>query len=138
MRLCGLNCWLLWGGSLAFLAFLYSDKKNGKADIFFPPTLADQIFYFIGLGLTLGALCILFWSIRPSDWSLPLDADRLDDLDEHFDSEDKFSVYVKNEYLDVTSFCMKKLAEKVLMLNISINMLFIGAIILLVLKYFGG
>ena len=130
----------LFGGGLAFLAFLYSDKvkDTNTRDIFFPPTLADQIFYFIGLVLVIGALCILFWSIRPSDWALPLSADRLNKLQADFPTRKAFLSYIKDEYMEANSFCMKMLDRKVKNLAVSINMLFIGAIILLVLKYFGG
>ncbi len=129
----------LLGGGLAFLSFMYSGKTpQGKADIFFPPALADRIFYFIGLGLVLVAMGVLFWAILPRDWSLPLDAKRLNNLDDHYTSKNKFLLYVKNEYLESLAFCMRQLAKLVRMLNASLVMLFIGAIILLVLKYFGG
>jgi hypothetical protein len=129
----------LFGGTLAFLSFLYSGRtKQGKADIFFPPNLDERILYFIGLGLVLGALFILFWSIKPSDWALPLDAKVLSRLEDNYTNKSKFLAYVNEEYLDTISFCMGMLAKKIQLLGVSINMLFMGAIILLVLKYFGG
>lgn len=129
----------LFGGGLAFLSFLYSGKtQEGRADIFFPTNLDERIFYIIGLGLFLAAICIFFWAIRPSDWALPLSVSEVSKLEEHYNTKDKILEYVKDEYLTATNFCMNQLAIKVKLLDTGANMLFIGAIILLVLKYFGG
>jgi hypothetical protein len=129
----------LFGGGLVFLSFLYSGKDaSGRADIFFPPNMDGRIFYIIGLALFLGALCIFFWAIRPSMWAMPTEASEIARLEERYNTRNKFLIYLKDEYTEAIEFCMKQHEHKVKLLDIGTTMLFIGAIILLVLKYFGG
>ncbi|HTE57144.1 MAG TPA: hypothetical protein VK694_00210 [Verrucomicrobiae bacterium] len=129
----------LIGGGLVFLSFLYAgDNNGGMGDIFFPSKLDSQIFYAIGLGSFLGALCVLFWAMRSTTWALPIDQKELAKLEERYNSKGKFLVFLLEEYNEAYAFCKQQHLKKVALLDIGTNMLFIGAIILLVLRYFGS
>lgn len=121
------------GGGLALLSFLYA-----AGDLFIPIELYGRIFYFTGLALTISALVILFYSLKPVQWLIPVDFKEIEKFEARKTKKDDYLVHLKEEYVTTLRKNMGKYQFKQNLLNISSNQLIIGAIILLVLKFFNG
>jgi len=119
------------GGGLAVMSFLYAG-----GDLFIPHENYGKIFYFTGIALVVTSLGTLFHALGSVVWKLPGEFRRLDRLD--FRSETDFINYVKEEYIDCNTKNLDKYQRKQSYLNTASLQLVIGAIILLVLKNFGG
>ena len=119
------------GGDLAVLTFLYSDGNT-----FIPKQTYGQVFYFIGLGLTILGLGYLFSAIRPKYWEFPTEHKDLEKMD--FDSELEYLDYVKERYLYCYNIDIKVYEDKQKLLNTSFYLLIFGAIILTIIKVLGG
>jgi len=126
----------LLGGGLALLTFLYSNP-NPKNPLFLPSELYGKIFYFAGLVLIVGALSALLHATRPSGvWEVAPEADKLKRLSE--DDQAKYLAYVSKRYLVCYKNNCKEYSTKHKFLNMSFYPLVFGAIILIVIKLFGG
>lgn len=127
------------GAILALLAFLYSGSTDRNVNtlrrLFIPDTQYGMIFYFLGLGFLLYALAKLVHGARPNGrWGVPIDLHSLESLDEK--DTVKYLMKLKNEYIKVARDNMSEHAKKHEALRDSFYPLLIGAILLVVLKYF--
>src|SRR5262245_21371082 len=88
----------LMGGGLVFLSFIYAPRGGQpRSDLFFPHNLDSQIFYVIGLVLTLGALGLFFKAFTPTNWALPAEAKEMKRLGK-FKSKADFLTFLVDEY----------------------------------------
>lgn len=129
------------GAALALLAFLYSGATDTSAPtaerLFIPAELYGVIFYFIGLGSLLFALAKLIHGARPNGvWTVPLDLEQLEKLELNERSETQYLTYYKDEYVKATRANLKQHAKKHEAIRDSFYPLLIGAIVLIVLRYF--
>lgn len=130
------------GATLALLTFLYAgaSKDNGAAlstqeRLFIPHELYGLIFYFAGLACLLYALAKLVHGAKPdATWSVPLEQDDYIGLNEK--DEVVFLTKLKDEYVKTTSSNLKVHSKKSAALKDSFYPLLIGAILLVVLRYF--
>jgi len=122
----------LTGAGLALLTFLYAD-----GEIFIPTEIYGQIFYTVGALLNIGALATLLFATKPSGtWELPPEIDTLESLDEK--DERKYLEYIKNRYITCYKSNAKHYQTKQRLMNMSFYPLVFGAIILIIIKLFGG
>jgi hypothetical protein len=119
------------GGGLALMTFLYSDRR-----LFIPHEVYGKIFYFVGLGLILGALGILFHALRAMPWEFPIETKDLKKLPTK--KKVKYLEYTKERYLICYDINIKAYETKQKYLNMAFYPLIFGAIILVVLNLFGG
>lgn len=127
------------GGGLATLTFLYAGGET-----FIPTQTYGKIFYFVGLGLLLGAIATLLnvllrkmskeFSIEEKD----IEAIEFPSTKDFLENEEAYLKYVKDRYyfaykmnVKVYEYCCKWQGRAFLPL-------LIGAIILAVLKIFGA
>lgn len=118
------------GGGLATLAFLYA---NG--DTFIPKEAYGKIFYFIGLGLVLGALVLLFISMLPRYWEFSIDHQVIEKLE--FKSKKEYLSNMKEAYLSAYKHNLQVYEKNHKFLSYGFYPLIFGVIILVVLKLFG-
>lgn len=118
------------GGGLVALTFLYSG-----GDTFIPPQVYGKIFYFVGLGLVLGALIVLFIALLPRHWEFSIEDTDLEELS--FVTKRDYVEYVKNRYMTSYKMNLNTYESNHKLLNRGFFPLIIGAIILTVLKIFG-
>ncbi|HSW66684.1 MAG TPA: hypothetical protein VLI54_06115 [Bacillota bacterium] len=130
------------GASLALLTFLYAGASNPDGHkltvherLFIPHDLYGLIFYFAGLTLVLYALAKLIHGAKPDSlWSVPFEQEdfiTLKDTDERIYLEK-----LKNEYVKTTASNLAVHDRKSCALKDAFYPLLLGAIVLVVLRYF--
>ena len=132
------------GGILALLAFLYANppaptnghtKLTTQQRLFIPHALYGQIFYVMGFGLLIFALAKLIHGARPNSlWYVPFETDDYESLNEN--DETKYLVSLKDEYVKCMKANKEEHATKSNALRDAFYPLLIGAIMLIVLRYF--
>jgi Ca2+/Na+ antiporter len=127
------------GGGLALLTFLYSGKTHsGKVDLFIPHQVYGMVFYFGGLVFVLFAIALLFYTLKPVYFREPTENEEIEKLDERHRTKNSYLVFLKEEYSKCLEHNGDQYSQKQKLLNIAFFLLVTGAIILLVLKQFGG
>lgn len=122
----------LAGAGLALLTFLYSSGK-----LFIPNEMYGKVFYAVGALLTLGAVSVLLYATKPAGrWELPPEVGHLENLNEK--DERRYLEYVKDRYLACYQLNAKHYQTKQRLMNMSFYPLVFGAIILIVIRIFGG
>lgn len=122
----------LTGAGLALLTYLY-----GGGNLFFPQELYGRVFYIVGALLTVGSVSVLLFATKPTGkWELPPQDVDLEELTE--DDEREYLEYMKRRYLTCWNLNSKYYNMKQRLMNMSFYPLVFGAIILVVIKIFGG
>lgn len=123
----------LAGAGLAVLTYLY-----GSGDFFIPDEVYGKIFYAIGATLLVGAVSVLLYAVKPSGkWELPTETKQsLQGLSET--DKRKYLEYVKDRYIYCYTENGRYYHSKQRLMNLSFYPLVFGAIILVVIKIFGG
>lgn len=122
----------LAGAGLALLTYLYAD-----GNLFIPDEQYGKIFYFVGALLTLSAISMLLFATKPlGKWMVPTENTRLKELAER--DERKYLEYVSKSYTDCFDHNLKHYHHKQRLMNYAFYPLVFGAIILVVIKIFGG
>lgn len=130
------------GATLALLTFLYAGASSSKGmhisvkeRLFIPDELYGLIFYFTGLALVLYALAKLVHGAKPdAKWTVPFEQEDLLTLDET--DERRFLENLKNEYVKTTIANLEIHTKKSVALKDAFYPLLVGAILLVVLRYF--
>ena len=128
------------GAILAVLAFLYSgaldeNKTTTREKLFIPDELYGQVFYAFGLFLLLYALGKLVQGARPNSiWTVALQSKDYKKVESK--SEGEYLVELKDYYEDARSSNIVQYSEKHEALRDSFYPMLLGAIILVVLRYF--
>jgi hypothetical protein len=123
---------IMLGGGLGLMSYLY-----GGGDLFIPATVYGKIVYFIGFGLIMMSLYLLFRCVRKAFWHVPIEHDYHKMLDEH-ETKNDFLNYITNEYVDALSKNIPKYELRQTYSDIAFFELIAGGILLLVIKNFGG
>lgn len=124
---------------LAFLAFLYAgaldDSKPTQERLFIPEELYGKIFYAAGLFLLLYALGKLIYGARPNSvWTVAFQSNDCDAIEEMTESE--YLIKQKNDYENARKDNILVHAKKHEAVKDSFYPLLLGAILLIVLRYF--
>lgn len=130
------------GATLALLTFLYAGASSSDGGnlttaerLFIPHELYGLIFYFVGLSCIIYALGKLVHGAKPDAvWSVPLEQRDYANLIE--DDERRFLQKLKDEYVAKTEENLQVHAKKSEALKDSFYPLLVGAILLVVLRYF--
>lgn len=117
------------GGGLAFLSYLYGDGES-----FFPKEPYGRALYLIGLALFIWALSILLLATQPVRVRLPTESKKHKNHNNYL----KFLEYVRKEYVEAIGINLSYSEEKHKKSDLGASLLLIGAILLLVIKYFKG
>jgi len=122
------------GGVLALITFLFGGSKD------FPPPdqLYGKIFYFTAIGLLIVTFIILFRCASSILWASPVERKEIASLKKRYRTNRDFLEYVRNEYLEALDDCISKQNARALDFDIAIKCLFIGGIILMVIKFTNG
>lgn len=127
------------GVILAFLAFLYSgaldSDKTATEKLFIPPELYGQIFYSTGLFMLLYALGRLIHGSRPNgSWDVAFQSEDCGEIESV--NEARYLVKLKNDYESARAKNITTYNKKYEAIKDSFYPLLLGAIILIVLRYF--
>jgi hypothetical protein len=131
------------GAVLTLLAFLYASPDSGPEAkglsalerLFIPDSLYGKIFYAIGLGCLLYALARLVHGAKPNAlWHVPFSSDDYKNLNEK--DPEKFLQTLKNEYAKSIETNLVEHSKRSEAITESFYPLLVGAIILIVLRYF--
>lgn len=130
------------GAILALLTFLYagasaagSDEASVRERLFIPQELYGVIFYFVGLVCLVYALAKLIHGARPgARWHAPLELQDYELLSGK--DKQKFLLHLKDDYVRTTKENLRTHAEKSEAVQGSFYPLLLGAILLVVLRYF--
>jgi hypothetical protein len=116
-------------GQLGVLAYVFNDNK-----LFSLHERYGLIFLFIGLFSTLISLSILFYLVFGVRWELTTDLNKLTNLD--FKNYYDFIEYQRKEHLYAYKHNMKTVQKRFSLLRSSFIFMFIGGIVLLIIKSF--
>lgn len=127
------------GAALAFLAFIYSGaldaSKTTLERLFIPEELYGRIFYFFGLFLVLYALGKLAYSSRPNgSWTVAVDSKDVKAIEDM--SEEDYLIKLKDNYENARQDNVRQYSAHWTALKDAFYPLLLGAIILIVLRYF--
>lgn len=128
------------GAIFALLAFLYAGaldphKHTTKAKLFIPDQLYGQIFYAFGLFLLLYALGKLIHAARPAGaWTVAIQSKDVEAVESW--TEEEYLVKLKNDYEDARKDNIELNDTKHDAIRESYYPMLLGAIILIVLRYF--
>lgn len=127
------------GATLALLAFLYSgavDSTKSTAErLFIPNELYGQVFYFFGLVLVLFSLGKLIHGARPNGtWTVAVES-KDTHLIENMSSKD-YLIKLKNDYENARQLNVQQFEKNVTTFKDAFYPLLLGAIILIILRYF--
>ena len=127
------------GAILAFLAFLYSGALNSAEPtlirLFIPEELYGQIFYVAGLFMLIYALSKLIHGARPNgEWTVAINSKDVKMVEET--SEDDYLLKLKDDYESARSDNIIQNNKKHLAIRDSFYPMLMGAIIMIVLRYF--
>lgn len=127
------------GVILALLTFLYSgalDKTKPTLErLFIPPELYGKIFYFFGLFFVFYSISRLVHASRPNGtWSVAVDSKDTELIESIH--EEEYLVKLKNDYELARSENVVQYDKRFIAFKDSFYPLLLGAIILIVLRYF--
>lgn len=130
----------LLAGQVAIVTFLFSGNKETRINI--PADDAGRIFLSIGAASMILAFTLFVYLIASTrGWPIPGDMDEIEQidngLDNRYDTEEKFLLFLRKDYLNGNRECMKILSRKAIKFNLALYLLLAGAIILLIIKYGG-
>jgi hypothetical protein len=120
------------GGGLALMSYLYAG-----GDFFFPPQIYGRIIYCIAFVLAILGLGLLFYALGTIFWRVPTEQHYKKMLADH-PTKDDFLEFLVDEYVQSLAGNIPKYEKKHMLLNLAFFCLTSGAIILLILKSFGG
>jgi hypothetical protein len=127
------------GAGLAFLAFLYAGAldttKTTLERLFIPDELYGKVFYVFGLFLVLYALGKLIHGSRPNGvWTVAVDSKDVSAIENM--SEEGYLIKLKNGYEDARKDNIVQYNYHHSSFKDAFHPLILGAIILIVLRYF--
>jgi hypothetical protein len=117
--------------AFGLVTFLYSSDNP----LVTPSDITERIFYYAGLGLIALAFGILFKLASSIMWSEPVELKELKRLHVRYRNFDSFNLYVIEDYIDAIEDCGAKQNKRIDYFDLVIKALFIGGIILLVIKF---
>lgn len=129
---------LFTSGQLAYLGYIYSSangSNNPIEKLFIPPELSSQIFYAIGIALSLLSLSFLFQGFLPAPWLVPPQSRDLKKL--KFNNKRELLVYLRDEYYSAIQLNGSVFESKNSVYRKGLLCLVIGNVILFVIRFFG-
>lgn len=127
-------------GALGLLGYLYGSVGNGgsslRQKLFVPEAPYGVVIYWLAFSLFISAIVMLLYSaFKSRPWSTAYDDEQEDCIAEDYES---YLKYMKKRYLRASKINGSSYSKKHTLLDISFLPLLSGAIILLLLKSFGG
>ncbi|HEV2402854.1 MAG TPA: hypothetical protein VGS08_01495 [Candidatus Saccharimonadales bacterium] len=127
------------GAVLALLAFLYvgalDSRKTVAQKLFIPQQLYGKLFYYFGLFAVLYALGKLIHGSRPSGiWTVAVESKDVSTVETM--SEESYLIKLKNDYEVARKSNIQQYDRRQTALGDSFYPMLMGAIILIVLRYF--
>lgn len=124
---------------LALLGYLYASVPTSattlKDKLFFPNEPYGAIIYALALAIYMFGLVTLLVALRPMNWSTAYDNEQEDILMQDYET---YLNYMSKRYLRASRINGKSYSNKQHMLNLAFPSIVLGAILLLLLKTFGG
>lgn len=124
---------------LALLGYLYASTPESavtlKDKLFIPDESYGVIIYALSLAIYLFALAVLLFALRPMSWSTAHDDEQEDCVTKDYVH---YLKYMRRRYLRASKINTSSYGKKQAFLNLAFPPLVLGAILLLLLKTFGG
>lgn len=122
---------IILGGSLALLTYLYSSDS-----LFLPEQLYGRIIYAIGLGLVLAGISMLYKASYRRIWAFPVDIKET--RERTFKSYIEYLYYVEKNFIEVYEKNSSQYTNVVKWLHWGFVTVVLGAILLIVIKFFSN
>jgi hypothetical protein len=121
----------LIAGEVAIASYIFSGKDFDIAKQGTP----ENIFFGIGVGLLAVSFGALLWIVSTASWVIPLDLSESQKLYKRYNSKLEYLEYIKEDYEDCTALCLRKMATRARVYNVTLFILSGAIIMLLVVKF---